>query len=82
MNVIDRALSTIDNLFHASRVFGILTKYIIVHCPGDNELYIAGGDGHGKCLYKWCYEDATFEDMSSMTLNRRQYVHFISIAIT
>ena len=47
--------------------------------PGDNELYIAGGDGHGKCLFKWCYEDATFEEMSSMNLNRRQYDQFISL---
>ena len=59
-----------------------LWQYFIVNYLGDNELYIAGGDGHGKCLYKWCYEDATFEEMSSMTLNRRQYVQFIPIPIT
>ena len=41
-------------------------------------MYLAGGDGDGKYLFKWCFDEATFEDMAPMTLSRKQYATFIS----
>jgi len=46
-------------------------------CPGDNELYIAGGDNFGAAvysMYKWCPDENVFEDMAGMQIARKQFV--------
>jgi len=57
------------NLFH------VLLIWLSAVCPGDNELYIAGGDHFGASvcsMYKWSPEDNHFEDMAVMQMARKQ----------
>jgi len=40
--------------------------------PGENELYVAGGDGCAVSVYKWCGDEHVFEEMGSLDVPRKQ----------